>query len=453
MLARSVTLTSVLQKLRAGNFTSPIFLGFCASFLALAVSYARGIESLGIADAADYVRQAKDMLKGLSFMQANPNLFQHGLGFSFAIALTFLLTNSTSLILFKVALAAGYGLSTYLVARIGIEIGLKKQYWIAGAILFALDPFLLLTATTPQTESITTLIVLYWAFLYLVSTGEHRPTRFTLVAFPLTGFYATFMRPNFILPFLFVAFLMYFRWFREGTKALLLTLSSLVFIGLLSLYEVFISFLYSGFVFLSPIGGGNAEFMCRTEFIPQYLGFASASENTRINNWTLSHGAESLSSVMAQHPNLSTSGINHELYNLGISTCLSHPFQSVEVLFLKAFALWRPFAVYGAYSPKVFFATLALWLPLTIVALWFVFSRKLNKQTVKLKYYFLALSVSFTISLLLTPTQIRHRIAFAEPFYWLFAMILLARILNSRRPILRRFISRFRKDKRQAPAR
>lgn len=410
----------------------PFVLGACAASLAFLLTLFRGVENLGISDAHDYVDQARGMLKGASYMFANPNSFQHGLGFSWTIALTFLVSNSSSLLLFKALLSIGHGFSTFMVAKIGGQIGLGRRYWTLAAILFALDPFVLLTATDIQTESITTLIVLYWSYLYI------RPREFSLhqksfvMLFALSGCYSVLIRPNSILPFIFVACILYFRWYREGIGTTWIGLSISLFIGIVGIFEVFITRLYSAFVFLSPVGGVNAEFMCRSEFIPQYLGFASASQNAKIN--ALISTSQS-SELLHQHPGLSVAQINHDLWNVGISTCLNHPIESIWVIFLKTLALWRPFTVYGAYGSKVFVATFLLWVPLTLVTAWYLLNRKLTVVNIRLRNYFIVMSVGFTLSLLLTPTQIRHRVAFAEPFYWLFATYFLQWILERRNSI------------------
>lgn len=423
----------MLNKIKEKESPIPFLLGVLASLFAFTVTIIRGIEHLGIDDAKGYVDQAHGMIHGWSFMLANPNSFEHGLGFSFAIALTFLLTNGTSLLLFKVILAIGHGLSTYLVARIGLGMELRKILWISGALIFALDPFIFIAATDIQTESLTTLIVLYWAFLYLFPIANTWKGKLHIFFFPLSGFFSVAIRPNSILPFLFIAVLIYFKWFHEKVKLLFLGLSTSLFLGLIVLFEVFITRLYSGFVFLSPVGGGNAEFMCRTEFIPQYLGMVSRAENTRINE--IATGSTTASDILASHPNMSTSALNHALTNIGISTCLDHPLQSAWVMFIKTFALWRPFTVFGAYSPKIFLVSLILWLPLTVIAIWFVLQRDLSRVNRRLRNYFVVLAIGFTISLLLTPTQIRHRIAFAEPFYWLFFMYFVGSHLTRRRSI------------------
>jgi hypothetical protein len=249
--------------------------------------------------------------------------------------------------------------------------------------------------------------------------------------FPLSGFVSVAIRPNSILPFIFVAILVYFKWFHEEFSLWFIGLSASLFLALFGFFEVLVTRLYSGFVFISPVGGANAEFMCRTEFIPQYLGLVSSGENARINE-IVTHSATA-AHLLANQPNLSTSGLNHALTKIGISICLNHPLQSAWVMFIKIFALWRPFTVFGAYSLKIFLLSLIVWVPLTIVTIWFITRRNLSDVNFKLRNYFVILSIGFTLSLLLTPTQIRHRIAFAEPFYWLFFAYFVGHYLTKRK--------------------
>lgn len=427
----------MVSKLRAGEFSTPLFLGICGTFFAFTVTVLRGIENTGIQDAVDYVSQGRSMLHGWTFMQSNPDLFQRPLALPFVVAATFLLTNSSSLLLTKILLAIGHGTSTYLMARIGKQMGLRKPLWLLGAICFSLDPFIFFSATDVQTESITTLIVLYWAFLYLAPLVHTRSAKVHVICFLFTGFLAISMRPNFVLPFAFIAIILCVRWIQQGVRLSLLVLSTSIFLSLISFYEVLLTRLYGGFVFLSPIGGWNAVFTCRTEFMPQYLGIASSRQNASINSWVGTHLKETITGILTNHPNLPTSALNHELYNVGISTCLKNPIQSAGVLIVKIFALWRPFTVFGAYSFKIFLFSLLLWVPLTIVTIWFIAHRRLSTTNILLRNYFVILATAFTISLLLTPTQIRHRIAFAEPFYWLFLMYFLENILGIRRSLSR----------------
>lgn len=398
------------------HILTPVFLGFYAVIVALLITCIRGIENMGVPDAESYTYSARGITNGFSYMFAHPGEFGHGLGFSTLIALTFFITHSHSLLLFKIILAIGHGLSAYLVARIGIMMGLRKWLWFIAGLTFLLDPFILFAATDIQTESLTTLFVLYWAYLYLSPVSSVLTKKLQVVWLPLTGFYSVFMRPNSILPFVLVALLIYVKWYRERMSARLMSISVAIFMFLLTIYEIFLTRLNSGFVFLSPIGGASAVGMCDGSLIPQYLGFVSKSENFRLNHLG-DNVSESIGKIQG---NISISELNSKLYDTGISNCLNDPLQSALTLAMKTFALWRPYTVLGAYGIQMFLVTLAIWLPLTIFAVWYLKNKKLSAVNIRLRNYYIVMALGFTMSLLLTSTQIRHRVAIAEPFYWLF---------------------------------
>ena len=420
--------STVLSRKNTSDFRLQILLSLFATVFAIIATIFRGVEHIGISDGHNYVDQAVQMLNGLNYMYQNPDLFQHGLGFSWSISLSFLISQSNSLLLFKLFLAVGHGLSSLLLAKIGSHLGLRRKYWVATTLLFILDPFILLAATDIQTESITTLIVIFWGYLYILPKEMNKNRNLMVFLFVLSGSYSTLMRPNSILPFLMVAAILLFKWGKEGLHKFVLVSSISIFLGIIGLFEIFITKMYRGFVFLSPVGGGNAEFMCKPDFIPQYLGYASSKQNSQINS--LINTSQS-SNLLLQNPGLSISQINSELTSAGIATCLNNPIQSLWVITLKVFALWRPFTVYGAYGSSILILTLAFWLPLTVSAIWYLQKKGHPKIAADLRIFFIVMSAGFAISLLLTPTQIRHRVAFAEPFYWLFAIFF---VQSLRRP-------------------
>ncbi len=395
-----------------------IHLGLFASLVALCLAIFRGINQTFQNDAQGYVTEARGMHNGWVYMQENPGLFGHGFGFTGLIFLTLLVTNLKSLVLMKMLLVVGHGIAAYLVARIGIEIGLRERYWVSASIFFALDPFLIFAATDVQTESVTTLIVLWWCLLYISPTNGKIKPQLLLTIYFLSGAYLVLVKPNTLLPFTFLSIAMYFRFRNGGVSKTVFVFSVGLFLSVISLYHVFLFKLYSGFVFLSTAGGSSAQFMCRTEFIPQFLGFVSAAENERIN--AIGVQSTTSSDLLLANPTLTIPQTNKILAGIGLDTCLANPVSSIWVLMVKTFALWRPFTVFGAYGMEVFIFSLLLWLPLTLVTIWFLFNKQMSTKCFLLKKYFVIISIGFTLSLLLTPTQIRHRVAFAEPFYWLF---------------------------------
>jgi hypothetical protein len=404
----------------------PAIIGLIAFVIALIVAISRGINDAFQNDAKGYVGEALGMLEGWTFMQENPEKFGHGFGFTGMILSTFLMSGTTSLVFLKLILALAHGASSYLVARIGQLIGLKEKFWIAASMLFTIDPFMLFAATDAQTESLTTLLILWWCYLYVSKSraiGHHWPL---VILFTLSGIFSVLMRPNSLLPFVFVAFILYRKWIQEGVKNSIFAISISLFLGSISLYQLFLTKLYSGFIFLSTAGAANAEFMCRKEFIPQYFGLISAEENKKIN--AVATQSTTTQELLSINPNLTIPELNREYTKLGISTCLEDPIGSITVITVKFFALWRPFTGFGAYGIELFLFSLILWLPMTLAAIWYLISNQRNESGNAVQRYFIVMSLGFTLSLLLTATQIRHRVAFAEPFYWIFLLYFLQRL-------------------------
>jgi hypothetical protein len=407
---------------------SPLFFGILATSASIIVNLVKGIETTAIPDATGYIAQAKILSEGINYAFENPDLLTHGIGFSFLIALTFVLSQSTSLLIFKLILALTHGLSVYLFARIADRYITSKKLLACCVLLFTFDPFILIPSTDVQTEPITTLLTLFWLYLFLAEETKRSRQIFLTFTFAISGFYSVIMRPNSLLALLLIAFLIYRRWIQRHFNSAVLVSSVAVFVLLLGLYQIFITKLYSGFVFLTPIGGVSSAYMCRKEFIPQYLGIATREQNEQINAW--SKGGGGVSEIFANNVGSSVSTVNNELFKLGKESCLSNPLESAGVLALKAAALWRPFTVFGAYSLTIFLISFLIWVPLTIVVIKFLVSSNLSKNERMLRLFFLVLSFGYTASLLLTPTQIRHRVAFAEPFYWLIFFISLPALLK-----------------------
>ena len=395
-------------------------LGIFVFLIALAVDLIRGFEYVILqADGKnDYVTQANEMLQGFDYMVANPNPLGHGIGFSFLIALTFAVTGSKSFILLKVILALCHAVSALLLSKIGQKIELPRPAWIAATIIYAIDPFILFAVSDVTTEAITTLAVIYWAYLYLHTELRTKLLKFHAALFFFSGFYLVTARPNSILPIAVITIMLVLKWQQQGIGLKTTLFLSQFFLAPLIFFEYLISKIYNGFVFLSPAGGVNAEFMCSKEFVPQYVGLISQSENTRINNWW--YDESKASQILANQDSYSIPKLNAELWHVGIQKCLEDPITAIGVLAIKPFALWRPYVVFGAYSPTVFVISLLVWVPLSIATLYILTKRTSNRHLHRLKIFFIVIAITFTISLEITPTQIRHRVAIAEPFYWLF---------------------------------
>jgi hypothetical protein len=404
------------------------YLATFASLLAFSITVIRGLENTSIQDAKDYVLMANNMLNGWDYVVSNNEQFQRTIGFPFLIFSTFVASSSQSLLLIKIIMAVSHGLSVLLLGRISKILGLSRALSALVMIFFAIDPFLLISATDVQTEPLTTLIVIYWAYLYLTFDDHDFRNCVKVILFTISGFLGILIRPNIIVPFGLLSLLFVIKLFNNGGQKRWITYSFATFLFLISIYEFILYRIYGVFVFLSAQGGIGTLFTCKKELIPQYLGFASSSKNAEINSWVLNHLAIVIESIKISNPGISTGEINDELFQIGINECKDSPLSSAITLSIKIISLWRPFTVFGAYSPTVFILSALIWIPLTIAAIWFIAKKHSSRRLNEIKVFFVLLSLGFTISLLMTPTQIRHRVAFAEPFYWIFFIVFMGEL-------------------------
>ena len=229
-----------------------------------------------------------------------------------------------------------------------------------------------------------------------------------------------------------IGLLFFFKWKREAFSRFGIKLAVSIVLSTLAIYEVFLFKLYSGFVFLANYGGIGVAYLCRPEFIPQYLGFASKAENSRINEWVIVENP--LGRIaMSNLTNPSIAGSDTEMYRIGIRGCIENPVESILLVALRLISVWRPSVVFGAYSLEIFLVSLVFWVPLTILMIKFLIGKDYSPALRQLRLYFLVMGGTFTVSLLLTFPQVRHRVAFAEVFYWLFAVIVLDRYLSRKK--------------------
>ena len=121
-----------------------------------------GINHIGDPDGYGYYERARGLSMHWRDYQSHPEFFEHGPGLIVLLALTFLVSSSTNLLLFKILLCVVHAISSILVYKIASK--LVDRFWIAvgAAVFFSLDPFITASLIEVGTESITTLAVLYW---------------------------------------------------------------------------------------------------------------------------------------------------------------------------------------------------------------------------------------------------------------------------------------------------
>ena len=407
-----------------------IYIGILASVWVLFLSFYQGIETTRYPDAPLFIEQANGILQGWDFVKSNALVFLSPLGFTSTIALSFYISQSTSLLLFKVILALTHGLSAFLVAGIGKSMGMSKRFWVIAALCFSLDPFICISALDIQVETFVTFLVLLWAYLFLAEPKNRYQANLQAISFGVSGFYGVTIRPNILIPFILLSVLFFHSWQGAKFQRMRTTKSLLFFFAPLVAFEIMITKLYGGFVFLAANGGLNTVLTCKSIFLSQYTGLISKTTNVEVNRTYYSQLQALKEEILFQNPNLSFSGLNREYLKVGIETCLQNPPESLFILLVKSIALWRPFTVIGAYGISISLLSLLVWLPLSLATIWVLMQKQSRANVCKVNKFFIVLAVGFTISLIPSSTQIRHRVAFAEPFFWLFGLYAFSIVLT-----------------------
>ena len=405
-------------------------IGGLASFL---LSFRVGLNSWSFPDAVHFIKQANAINSGLQYMEDNPGEMQFPFGLPTIIALMFRIQGSDSLITTKLILICFHLAALVcfvLIVRRLIE-NPKIQY--LTILAFSFDPFLLSQAIDLQTEPITTFFILWWCYVYLSDIRETKRGYSTIVLFYVSGMFEVLTRPNSLIPFIGIGVLFFVKHRKSEVHLKFHLLGISFFLGGLLVFQAFLWKVFGGFLFLAANGGQNLVLACRNEFVPQYLGVASESQNQEINVWYFQYLNDAISRIMSDQTMVSIPQMNKELFKIGFENCTNNLLETMGLLVLKVFGLWRPSTVFGAYGTTIFVLSILIWLPLSIAACIYLLRKTNNLYQQEFKCFVITLWVLFTISLFPSATQIRHRIAFSEPFLWIMAGILLSNFLKRRK--------------------
>jgi len=405
-------------------------IGGLASFL---LSLRVGLNSWSFPDAVNFIKQANAINSGFQYMEDNPGEMQFPFGLPTIIAIMFRIQGSESLITTKLILICFHLAALVcfvLIVRRLIE-NPKIQY--LTILAFSFDPFLLSQAIDLQTEPITTFFILWWCYVYLSDIRETKRSYSTIILFYVSGMFEVITRPNSLIPFIGIGVLLFMKHRKSEVhlKSHLLGIS--IFLGGLLVFQAFLWKVFGGFLFLAANGGQNFVLACRNEFVPQYLGVASQYQNQEINAWYFHYLNDAISRAMSDQTMVSIPQLNKELFKFGLENCTNNLLETMSLLVLKVIGLWRPSTVFGAYGTTIFVLSILIWLPLSIAACIYLLGKTNNFRQQEFKYFSIVLWVLFTISLFPSATQIRHRIAFSEPFLWIMAGILLSNFLKRKK--------------------
>jgi hypothetical protein len=398
------------------------------TFLPILLSVRVGIEAWKFPDAGLMIEQAKAINQGSTFMIANADQVKFPFGFPLIIALGFKIFETDSIVFAKVFLLTFHLGTLLIIYRIlkTLQIHPKIQFLIILG--YAFDPFVLSQTIDLQSEPITAFFVSWWFLLAIIELDSRIKKVIIPMTFYFSGFLAIITRPNLILPFFGIAIFLTLKWKQDHVSRNSLTIGISSFTFILSLYHIFLYKIFRAFVILAPNGPINFALGCRKEFVPQYLGIATKSQNIEINKWYTAYLQDLISGVGKNGLSFDYQKTSEAFTKAGISNCTENPLDTIWVLLLKLVGIWRPFTVFGAYDLKIFLFSIIFWIPLTFVTVQFLLKKSSDKNLQNIRLFLFIFWGLFTISMLPSSTQIRHRIPVAEQFYW----IILAIYLNNR---------------------
>jgi hypothetical protein len=223
--------------------------------------------------------------------------------------------------------------------------------------------------------------------------------------------------------------LIIYKWKKDKVTNLIIITATSTFLFYLISFQAFLLSIFGRFVPISGNSGQNFALACRSEFLPQYLGYADYGTNQSINAWYFQYLNEIREGFVTLNPLASVFDINEQYQNIGMQNCIENPTRTAWIFLVKSISLWRPSTVFGAYGISVFLFSILLWVPLTLMVIKFLSGKETVSSSVySFRIFLIVFWGLFTISLIPSATQIRHRIAVAEQFYW----IILAIYLNKR---------------------
>jgi len=402
-------------------------IGGLASFL---LSLRVGLNSWSFPDAVHFIKQANAMNSGFQYMENNPDEMQFPFGLPTIIAIMFRIQGSDSLMTSKLILICFHVAALICFTLIVRKIIVNPKIQFITILAFSFDPFILSQAIDLQTEPITTFFILWWCYVYLSEIRETKRGFLTIVLFYLSGIFEVITRPNSLIPFIGIGVLVFMKHRKSEMLLKFHLLGMSIFLGGLLIFQAFLWTVFGGFFFLAANGGQNLVLACRHEFVPQYLGLASESQNQDINAWYFQYLNDIISKIMSDQTMVSIPQLNKELFKIGFENCTNNLLETTGLIVLKVFGLWRPSTVFGAYGATIFVLSILIWLPLSIAACVYMLRKTSDLYQQEFKYFIITLWVLFTISLFPSATQIRHRIAFSEPFLWIIAGLLLSNFLK-----------------------
>jgi len=387
-----------------------------------------GINTWAFPDAPLLIQQGYAISQGMQYMRSNPTELQYPFGLPAIISLGFRISEQNAVAISRMTLLLFHFITLFVIFLILNSLRISKKIQYITLLGFSLDPFILKQALDLQTEPITTLFVSILCLIFITKLDTSVKKKSIPWAYFFVAFLAIVTRPNLIVPIFGVTLILIYRWKKDDVSNKTIVSTCLSFFSLFFAFHMFLFSVFRQFVPISGNSGQNFALACRSEFLPQYIGYANSTVNQSINAWYFEYLSNIKQTFFTLNPLASAIDLNQEYQRVGIQNCLDSPIDTVGLFLIKSISLWRPSTVLGAYGIEVFVASLLIWLPLTMLALKFLVSKNATPTHNSFRIFLIVFWGLFTLSLIPSATQIRHRIAVAEQFYW----IILAIYLNKK---------------------
>jgi hypothetical protein len=401
--------------------------GFYAFFLSLVLSFFRGFNSSFSQDSKDYISGAENLQNGLIWMFNNPDQFAKPLGLPFQVLVLKIIFGSSWLVIYKIIAACLHAITAALVIKICQAIGVRRNLSFICGLLFASDPLVIFSTTDLTTETIATLTITFWSYWALMKIKNEKISKISKINFIILSSLCIATRPNYLFILLSILILLVIK----NNIEVLKSIEIISFSAILCAFQVFVCLLYKSLILLAPGSGLGMYFFCRGNLNQQAVGLLDSERNASINSWVLQSLTNQNDIFFSRNPESGFVAFNQYLSMTGLKYCLDNPSEGLVAIFLRAVGNWRPFVAFGAYGVTTFLMSLLVLGTLLVGTIIFILRVKSKLETTFM-HIFLVASAAFTLSILVTPTQIRHRISFSESLMWICCAIVINRLLSER---------------------
>lgn len=381
------------------------------------------------ADSFEYLDQAQLLIQNFEFIRNSSDEFLKPPGVPILLAFLHILFEGNWIISYKLLMCMLHGLTVLLAFKICGTLNLSRfsKYIAVGFI--SLDPLLLISTTEISTEPIASAAIIAWLYWALRIQQKQELSTFFRTIFICLSTLCIASRPNYILIFVCILCLLVFYC---GFESTIKKVELIIIMGLIILLVAFTSWLHNGFVFLAPYSGLMFYFLCKDYLIPSSLGFVNIKQNEFINERVLLELGYLKRNFFDLYPSATLFDFDQELKMLGIRQCFRDGGNAIFSIMSRIIGTWRPFLSPGGYSLFEFFISLFVLSLLTLAGIIFIVKTH-EKEHKFFRHLVIWSIVIFTVSVIPTPSQIRHRIAFSEVFLWIIFALVIDRIRVKRK--------------------